>query len=953
MNFNKKIIYKDILITTLLFIPLYVLFYFFQHQAAQQEKIDLPDIQALDLAEIEQKSAIGVKENIEARIAYETRMLVDPKSGTIPRGIRSRERYFAENIPARGGSKRNARQKKTYEISKTEWTANGPFFLGGRTRALALDVTDENIIIAGGTSGGMWRSTDAGSTWDKVTRAEALHSVTAVAQDIRPGKEDIWYYGTGELSGNSARGGGGATYRGDGIFKSTNGGLDWTLLPSTSQGEPNNFTNPFQFVWNVITNPHNNDEDEVLAATFGGIQRSTDGGNSWEYVIGEATNASSLFTDVAQGEDGTFYATLSESAASSDETSESKGIYRSEDGQNWTKITPRNFPDIFDRAVIGISPSNPNVVYFLVSSNPNDLWRYTYLFGDGSGFGGRWVDLTDNIPMFGGPVGNYNSQGSYNMMVKIHPENEDIVFLGGTNLYRSTDGFSTTTNTSWIGGYSPVNDISNYPGQHPDQHNMLFLPSNSDVSITSHDGGISITNDILAPQVNWTSLNNGYITTQFYTLAINEPAGDNTIVGGMQDNGSHLTFSADPRGEWSRLLGGDGGFAAIGHNGANVYLSSQNGRTIRFFLSGEGLIPVARIDPALAGKAENQRLLFINPFILDPGNNSRMYYAGGDRIWRNGNVTQISGTTDSTTINWFDLPDTRVLTGQITSLAISRTPGNILFYGTSAGSVFKVSNPDTYAPQIDNVTSSSFPDNAYVSCIDIDPSNADNILIVFSNYNVQSMYLSQNGGLTYEPVSGNLEERRDGTGGGPSVRWAKIIPKTNNAYLYLAGTSTGLYSADNLDGMNTAWAQEGPDIIGNVVVPMVQYRHADGWVAVATHGNGVYTKTFDNVLPLPSETTDEVFSLAQNFPNPFSDFTTIRFTLPQQSTARIRIFDSQGKRVRTILLTTQFEGENEVIWDGKDGNGVDMRAGIYYYKLDYGVNTFTDESITRKLILIR
>ena len=953
MRFNKKILYKDILATTLVFVPLFVLLQLSQQKPEERESIDLPDLQALDLSAYEQPSAIGVKENIAARVEYETMMLVDPASGTIPSGIRSRERNYSETLPARGGSTQYARQQKTYEISENEWVSKGPFFLGGRTRALALDVRDENTIIAGGTSGGMWRSTDAGETWDKVTRKDDLHSVTCVAQDIRPGREDTWYYGTGEFSGNSARGGGGATYRGDGIFKSTNGGLDWTLLPATSQGEPNNFTNPFQFVWRVITNPFNNNEDEVLAATFGGILRSVDGGNSWNFVIGQVSNRNSSYTDVTLGADGTFYASLSQRAPNQNVNALERGIYRSEDGQNWTEITPPNFPQRYNRTVIGISPSNPNVVYFLVSSNPNDLWKYTYLSGDGTRTGGRWEDLTENIPMFGGPVGNYNSQGSYNMTVKIHPENENIVFLGGTNLYRSTDGFSSTANTSWIGGYSPVNDISNYPGQHPDQHNMLFLPSDPDVSITSHDGGLSITEDILAPQVNWTSLNNGYITTQFYTLAINDQAGDNTLVGGMQDNGSHLTFSGQPASQWARLLGGDGGFAAIGHSGANVYLSSQLGRVIRFFQDGDRLIPVARIDPSMAGKVDNQPLLFINPFILDPGNNSRMYYAGGDRIWRNGNVTQIPGSNDSTAINWFDLPDTRVSTGQITSLGISNPPENILFYGTSAGALFKVTSPDTYAPQVENITSSAFPENAYVSCIDVDPSNADKIMVVFSNYNVESIYLSQDGGQTFGPVSGNLEEEPGGSGSGPSVRWGKIIPKTNNEYLYLAGTSTGLYSTDNLNGANTIWAQEGPDIIGKVVVPMIQYRHADGKVAIATHGNGIYSKTFDDVLPLPTDTNEEEFLLAQNFPNPFTDFTTIRFNLPQQSIARIRIYNSQAKLVRTILRTTQFEGENEVIWDGRDGNGADVGAGIYYYTLDFGVGTFNDETITRKMILIR
>ena len=309
MNLDKRIIVRDVLITALFFIPFYIAFQIFSNKPASREKIHLPDLQSLKVEELEQKSAIGVKENIAARIDYESMMLIDPVSGVIPADVIRKEQIFAESLPARGGSRRNARRKRTYEITNTEWAANGPFFVGGRTRALALDITDESIVIAGGTSGGMWRSVNRGETWTKTTEAQALHSVTCVAQDTRTGKENTWYYGTGELSGNSARGGGGALYRGDGVFKSTDGGISWTLLPATSEGLPDRFSNPFQFVWNIITNPNKIDEDEILAATFGGIQRSTDGGSSWNYVIGEGANASSRFTDVALGEDGTFYAT--------------------------------------------------------------------------------------------------------------------------------------------------------------------------------------------------------------------------------------------------------------------------------------------------------------------------------------------------------------------------------------------------------------------------------------------------------------------------------------------------------------------------------------------------------------------------------------------------------------------------------------------------------------------
>ncbi len=914
---------------------------------SEKEKVTLLPYQAINISSPEAKSAIGIKENINARETYEKRMLIDPKTGEVPINIRAKELKYTKTLPTRGYAKSNLRRKNLREISGTEWKANGPFNVGGRTRALAIDITNESIILAGGTSGGMWRSEDNGNHWNKTTKSEALHSVSSISQDKRIGKENIWYYGTGELIGNSARAGGGATYRGDGIFKSIDDGANWISLLSTSGGNPNEFTNTFQFVWNVATNPNNLVQDEIFAATFGGLQRSVDGGLNWQYVIGAGNNDSPLYSDIAIS-NNVMYATMSQSSPKG--TAAARGVYRSTNGTNWIKITPPGWPIKYDKTIIGIAPSNPNVVYFLSSSEPNDLWKYTYISGDGNGAGGQWVNLTPNIPMFGGETGDFDSQGSYNMVLKVHPTNEDLVFLGGTNLYRSTNGFSTTNGTAWIGGYSPANDITNYTNQHPDQHNLVFYPSNPNKALSSHDGGISITNNINGGEVAWQSLNNGYVTTQFYALDIGEINGEDVIVGGLQDNGSYLS---SPSNNWNQLLGGDGGYSAIGHNGSNIYASSQGGRIIRYFQRGDELIPVARIDPALAGKTEGQEFLFINPFIIDPHNNSKMYVAGGDKIWRNPNVTQIPGSSDSTTINWFDIPQTKITSGQISTLAISRTPKNILYYGTTEGKVYKVENADLINTSATNITNALFPSDGYVSCIDIDPTDANNILVVFSNYNIKSIFQSTDGGNTFQAVSGNLDMPEGDETAGPSVRWAKIIPLKNNEYIYLAATSAGLYSTTSLEGDNTVWAMEGADIIGNVVIPMISYEANSGTVAIATHGNGVYTKAFDNVLPLESENTASLFSLEQNFPNPFTDITTIKFTLPKQAVARIQIYNQEGKKVRKILLATQFEGENEVIWDGKDGNGTYLSNGIYYYRLEYGIDVFEEESFTKKMILAR
>ncbi len=948
---NKK--YTKACLFSLLAILLILTGYYLSNEShsttKQKTSTLISPLKPIKLEDIEQKSTIGIKENIAARSAYENNMLANPKTGKIPNNIKKLSRIFTEKISNKASI--NSRLYRPKGNKDSDWIANGPFSVGGRTRALAIDVLDNDILLAGGTSGGMWRSIDQGNSWGKVTAPQALHSVTCIAQDKRNGKENTWYYGTGELIGNSARGGGGAFYRGDGIFKSTDSGLTWTLLTSTSEAEPNRFSSGFQFIWDIKTNPLNRTEDEVVAATFGGIQRSTDGGISWNFVLGQANNNSSLYTDIAITNQGVYYASLSSS--SPDGNSIFAGIYRSTDAENWTQITPQGFAEEYDRVVIGISEQNPNEVFFLTASEPNELWKYTYLSGNGSGSGGSWNDLTTNIPMFGGSVGDFDSQGSYNMMISVHPSNEDIVYLGGTNLYRSTDGFSSTNNIAWIGGYNNINDITDYPGHHPDQHELLFFAGSSSKVVSAHDGGLSISEDILAQNVTWNSINNGYITSQYYAIAQSSEAGNNGIVGGLQDNGSYLSLTGDANGNWGRILGGDGGYAAFAHDGANIYVSSQFGRIIRYFRQDNEFIPVSRIDASKAGKRVGQELLFINPFIIDPYNNSKMYLAGGDRIWVNPNVTQIPGASDSTALNWIDIPQSSIPSGSITSLAISTVPRDILYFGSEDGLLRKIENVSSLSPQVTNMTASNFPAGGYVSCIAIDPSNANNLIVVFSNYNVISLYYSDNGGQSFTNIAGNLEENADGSGNGPSTRWATIIPKTNNQYTYLVGTSSGLFSTELLNGENTVWEQEGEDIIGNVVVPMMQYRPSDGRVLVATHGNGIYSKTIDNALPIEINPSSSQFELSQNFPNPFSNITKIGFKLPMQSVARLRVFDSQGKKVRTLLLTTQFEGENEVIWDGKDGNGVPVKDGIYYYRLEYGVEKFSDATLTKKLILIR
>ena len=142
---------------------------------------------------VEPEAWEGTREDPHARVRYKRLLLQDPATGEILKDIGRRELEFVKNLAA-----------TTTEQSvalDTQWAARGPCNIGGRTKALAIDVTDENIIHAGCVSSGMWKSTDAGVSWRKTTAPDQLHSVSCIAQNTYPDSGNIWYYGTGEWSG--------------------------------------------------------------------------------------------------------------------------------------------------------------------------------------------------------------------------------------------------------------------------------------------------------------------------------------------------------------------------------------------------------------------------------------------------------------------------------------------------------------------------------------------------------------------------------------------------------------------------------------------------------------------------------------------------------------------------------------------------------------------------------
>ena len=747
----------------------------------------------------------------------------DPATGAIPPGIRELELRHAARLPSPG---KNA----------ATWTARGPFNVGGRTRGLAFDAgyngTTNRKLMAGGVSGGMFLSEDNGATWQLTSAIDEFASVTSVAQD--PNNPSIWYHGTGEFS-NSIRG---AFYLGQGVYKSTNGGTSWARLPGLNQsGSLTAFDDPLDLVWEVAVHPTNS---VVLVAHVNGVSRSTDGGQTWSFRLSPEQNGKTAFyTDLDVAANGTVWATMSRNGTGNTEY----GVYRSTDvGNTWTKLTvPGLVADPY-RMVLATAPSDANVVYLLVQANAqgaktddHQLFRF-----DGT----TWTDLSATLPKVTAPDGQgnppqvsaaqFSSQGGYDLVVRVKPNDANAVWIGGVVLYRSTNGGS-----AWerVGGYASPYNFQGYEKHHSDQHALVFAPNDPNTLLSGHDGGLSLTSNALQSPQAWTSLNNGYVTSQFYAIAMDPQAGSDLLVGGTQDNGTWLAQSADGAQPWLEVFGGDGAFTAVAPGGGALYVSAQNADVFRI-RAGAQQATYSNVTPATLPNPP-----FIAPLVLDPNDARVMYLASGNAVSRNSNLDGIAeGNAQRTDQNWTQLTGSAVgsaQTHQVTAVAISKTPANRLVFATGSQTetrVIRVDNPASNGSGTDVTPPFGSQNPVNVSSIALNPQNADEMIVVASNYRVKSLWHTTNGGQSWTDIEGNL-----GGDDGPSIRWAAIQP-LNGSTVFALATSTGVYTSTGVSGSNTTWAREGDGTIGTVVTDMVVTR-GDGTIVAATHGRGVYSAT--------------------------------------------------------------------------------------------------------------
>jgi len=672
----------------------------------------------------------------------------------------------------------------TNGILNTRWRERGPYDVGGRTRTIVIDKNDptNKTVFTAGITGGLWRTRDITATepyWENLGDLLENMNISSIAQD--PTNPNIMYFSTGEgYTAGSVSGG-----RGLGVWKSVDSGDTWQHLPETS--------NPtFYYSQRTLVHPNG----EVYVATrSAGVQRSQDGGATWEGVMTQRNDIS----DLQLGPDGSIY-------CATGFVSGNARIYKTPmgtnigDSGNWQQITSSSagFPNNFDRVELGVSQSEPGTLYALTRIGGQSEQIFMYKTSSDGQF---WLEKS--VPIIGtddagNPIYFTRGQGWYDLCIAVDPNNADRVTIGGITLHMSTNGGS-----SWSEPLSP--------NVHVDQHLILYEEGNSNVIYFGNDGGIyRTTNGAAAPEnIQIRHRNSGYNVTQFYACAMHPDEHSDYFLAGSQDNNS-IQFDSYEIDRTVAVLGGDGMYCHIDQNDPQYQLaSSQFGNYALSDDGGQsfnaGGVAATGDFVAISQYDSDAKILYVSTRV-----GSGQYYR-----W---DITQPRGDTVNITSTFSGAQH----------IAVSPNIDNRIYWGTG-GSAYLIIDNAHEGEEVEGefVTLQA---GGSISCIEIERGNEDHVLVTQSNYGVVSILETKDGGQTWESVEGDLPDM--------PVRWVVFNP--DNADQAFIATEAGVWATDDLDGDNTVWMPQ-TNGLPNVRCDMLQVRQSDKFIAVGTHGRGLFT----------------------------------------------------------------------------------------------------------------
>jgi len=424
------------------------------------------------------------------------------------------------------------------------WTPLGPFDVpiilsnnkkrgNGRVNCITFDPINQDIFWIGSPGGGLWKTIDGGANWTTATDNLPVLGVSDILID--PTNTDIMYIATGDADG-------GDTYS-IGILKSLDGGLNWDTTGLSFDIVQSKEISKLEM------NP--NFTDSIFAATGNNIFVTSDGGNTWNTV---GPNGRWRDIHYKPGNTNILYATK--------QTSGTSNVYRSVDaGVTW-QVCNNGVSNVNKRRpLIAVTPANPEVVYSLFSDNS---WGYHGLYKSSDG-GDNWVLQSDTSNILGRETDGSGTGGQswYDMSLAVSNEDENHLYVGGINLWESTDG-GVTWDISGSSGNS-----SNYSYMHVDQHAAEFNPLNN-IAYAGNDGGLYKYFNTLNT---WIDISDGLEISQFYKIGLSKN-NEYTLVVGAQDNGTERLTGTN----WEAIRGSDGMECIIDHYNDNIiYSTSQYG----------------------------------------------------------------------------------------------------------------------------------------------------------------------------------------------------------------------------------------------------------------------------------------------------------------------------------------------------------------------------------------
>lgn len=715
------------------------------------------------------------------------------------------------------------------------WSSLGPSNQGGRTRQLLIDPNNPSIMYTAAVGGGVWKSTDAGGSWNQLTDLK-LPNIAVASLAMDPKNSSILYAGTGEGVFN------GDAIRGTGIFVSTDAGATWSALAATVPAA--GLSGDFSYVFNIVVSSRSS--QRLYASTRTGLHRSNDGGATWTKLI-DATSVRGCHDIVMQTKRSVGYVFVS--CGTFTASGAAIGVHRALDGASTA------FAQVFTMANMGrtslaIAPSNENYVYAMVahqsthgmlaivrSTTNGGLGSWTTQVNSASPTKLNTVQVTNPVIAFltecGFGTSSFSRQGWYDNVIAVDPTDPERLWSGGIDLMRSDDG-----GKNWgVASYWWFDQGIDPQYAHADNHVIRFHPAYDGVSnkkmFVASDGGIFRTDDARAPvgttvssvcgnpvpgQVSWTELNNNYTTTQFYYGSV-YPDG-NTYFGGFQDNGTWRGTTAST--QWTKLLGGDGGYTAVDTQGdanaANDVLFGENtGKSIQRSVNGGASF--SNVTGTITGSG----FAFIAPFTMNTANRQQLWTGGFD-IWR----------TVNQAANWQRVGGVNATpgSGSLSAIATSPSNPNKVIAAFSDGFISFTSTALTTGNTGNGwITNSTQPAAFFVSDVAFDPTNENIAYATFETFTGNSVFKSTDSGATWAAVPGS------GANVLPKVpAHAVVVDPTNPSRVYV-GTDIGVYTS--LDG-GANWFRENTGF-GNVSVEHLEINSTGTKRLFAfTHGRGAW-----------------------------------------------------------------------------------------------------------------